>query len=354
MNYKQYYLLSFLKQNSPTTSSQLLHIFQGKRTPSMFYLAERNKWHHAFAQFKKIDLQNLEKQLAQFEKNGFIFKKDQSYYLTNKGHESYTKFIEDHYYPQVSSFSNGPIKIPFWDRYQLFVQIFSEMSYQNKHYTPIIKNPSHQENVRQLFYQFKDQTDLLLENWIEEQSFLLDQIEEQRVGVLMDQLTGNDKIGETKKQLQEQLEMEELEYFFYHLDTMEELLIIIQTYPKKLPILHAIVNQLQLESNYGLSMSTSETYHLLTQGNSISEISTIRHLKENTIREHILELAFILNDFPFEFFVPENLYNELHKAFETKEDYSFKQALADIPELEFMYYRLVELERMRKNGATTI
>ena len=144
--------------------------------------------------------------------------------------------------------------------------------------------------------------------------------------------------------------MDVLEYSFYHQDTIETLLKIIQEHPEEVAISHAVMSQLQIETNHGLSMSTNETFQLLGQGYSISDIANIRRLKENTIREHILELAFILYDFPFEAFVPEELYQDLHTAFEKNEDYAYRDAKSDFEELEFIYYRLVELERMRKYG----
>lgn len=350
MGYRMHYILSFFNMERPTSSSQILHIFQGKRTPSMFYLAERNNWHHAFAQFKKISGEAIDKVLQLLLQDDLIEPQDKGFILTQKGQLVCRAFYEDRYYPQISTFTNLTIRKTFWDRYQLFVQTFSEMSYENNRYTPIIKHPHHQENVRLLFQQFYKDKNLLKENWIKEQEFLFNQLGDSRADVLAAQLTGHQKVGETKGQVQEQLGMADLEYSFYHQDTIEALLEIIQEHPKKTVISHAIMSQLQIETNHGLSMSTNETFQLLGRGHSISDIANIRRLKENTIREHILELAFILYDFPFKAFVPEKLYQDLHTAFERNEDYAYRDAKNDFNDLEFIYYRLVELERMRKNG----
>lgn len=350
MDYRMHYILSFFHSERPASSSQILHVFQGKRTPSMFYLAEKNGWHHAFAQFKNISEQSIEKVLQVLLQNGLITQKDKGFILTEKGQLVCNEFYEEHYYPRISSFTSLNIRKTFWDRYQLFVQTFSEMSYKNNRYTPIIKHPHHQENVRLLFQTFHKDRESLKVKWIKEQEFLFAQLDESRANILAAQLTGHHKIGETKGQVQEQLEMDDLEYSFYHQDSIEELLTIIQKHPEETTILHAIMSQLQVETNYGLSMSTNETFQLLGQGYSISDIADIRRLKENTIREHILELAFILYDFPFEAFVPEGLYQELNTAFEKNKVYSYKDAKNEFEELEFVYYRLVELERMRKNG----
>lgn len=350
MDYRMHYILSFFSTERTTTSSQILHVFQGKRTPSMFYLAEKNAWHHAFAQFKKVSEQSIDKVLQVLLQKGLIKLKDKGYILTEKGELVCHAFYEKRYYPQISSFTNLTIRKTFWDRYQLFVQTFSEISYENTHYTPIIKHPHHQENVRLLFKQFHKDKDSLKEKWIKEQAFLFNLLDDSRANRLTAHLTGHDKVGETKGQVQEQLGMDDLEYTFYHQDTIEAFLKNIREYPKEAAISHAIMNQLQIETNHGLSMSTNATFQLLEQGHSIPDIANIRHLKENTIREHILELAFVFYDFPFKAFVPKELYQSLHKAFEKKEEYTYQDAKKDFEELAFIHYRLVELERMRKNG----
>lgn len=350
MDYRMHYILSFFNTERPASSSQILHIFQGKRTPSMFYLAERNGWHHAFAQFKNSSEESVDKVLQVLLQDALIEPQDKGFVLTQKGQLVCRAFYEDRYYPKISTFSNLTIRKKFWDRYQLFVQTFSEMSYENNRYTPIIKHPHHQENVRLLFQQFHKDKVLLKENWIKEQNFLFNQLGESRANVIAAQLTGHRKIGETKGQVQEQLRMDDLEYFFYHQDTIEALLEKIQKHPKEAVISHAIMSQLQIETNHGLSMSTNETFQLLGHGHTISDIANIRRLKENTIREHILELAFILYDFPFKAFVPEKLYQDLHTAFDKNETYTYRNAKNDFDDLEFIYYRLVELERMRQNG----
>lgn len=350
IDYHKYYILSFFNANRSTTSSQIFHVFQGKRTPSMFYLTERNNWHHAYAQFKKISEQAIDQIIEGFLQSKLITPKEKGFILTHKGSNLRDTFFEERYYPKISNFTNLNIRKSFWDRYQLFAQTFSEMSYRNNRYTPIIKHPHHQENVRLLFQQFSKDKKLLKETWVKEQFFLFGELDESRANILSMQLTGHQKIGKTKSQIQEHLNMAELEYFFYQQDSLQELLAIIHEHPKEAVISHTIMNQLQAETNYGLSISTYATFQLLEQGYSITEIASIRHLKENTIREHILELAFILYDFPFEAFVPVELYHSLNESFEKKHDYSYKEAKSDFKELEFSHYRLVELERMRMNG----
>lgn len=350
MLYLDYYLLSFFDAKKATSNAQLLHVFQGKRTPSMFYITEINNWHHAFAQFKFVSVEEIEKIIQQLLHKKWLAKEGKGYVITQTGLDAREEYFSTHYFPKVDRFANLNIRKSFWDRLQLFVQSFSEMSHHNKQYSPVIKHPQHQENVRLLFQQFATQRDQLLNMWIAEQEFIFNRLDASRADVLAAQLTGNQKIGETKSQIQGQLEMESLEYSFYHQDTIEDVLNVVQNHPNELVILSAIIHQLHIETNHGLSTSTHISYELLKNGLDISRIANRRQLKENTIREHILEMAFILPNFSIAHFIPKDVYAKLNNAFDRNEKYTYKDAREELLELEFMHYRLVELERMRMNG----
>ena len=349
MNYKEYYLLSFFNLQEPTSSSQLLHVFQGKRTPSMFYLTEKNGWHHAFSQFKRITIEEIEKTVHQIFQKEWLSPTEKGFVLTEIGVNELESYFNQRYFPKINRFTNLNIRSSFWERYQLFAQTFSEMTYENQHYSPVIKHPQHQENVRLLFQQYPDQRKELVKKWVEEQNFLFTHLEESHSNTVIAQLSGHQIIGETKSQLQELLEMDQFEYALYHQDIIEEILNLIEENSEVLVLLHAIVYQLHRETNYGLSSSTYISYELLKQGFDIENIASRRQLKENTIREHILEMAFVLCDFPNAKYVPQPIYEQLHKGFETIDNYTYRDAMGAVDGLEFMYYRLVEIERIRMN-----
>ena len=349
MNYKEYYLLSFFNLQEPTSSSQLLHVFQGKRTPSMFYLTEKNGWHHAFSQFKRITIEEIEKTVHQIFQKEWLSPTEKGFVLTEIGVNELESYFNQRYFPKINRFTNLNIRSAFWERYQLFAQIFSEMAYKNQRYSPVIKHPQHQENVRLLFQQYPDQRKELVKKWVEEQNFLFTHLEESHSNTVIAQLSGHQIIGETKSQLQELLEMDQFEYALYHQDIIEEILNLIEENSEVLVLLHAIVYQLHRETNYGLSSSTYISYELLKQGFDIENIASRRQLKENTIREHILEMAFVLCDFPNAKYVPQPIYEQLHKGFETIDNYTYRDAMGAVDGLEFMYYRLVEIERIRMN-----
>lgn len=344
----EYYLLSYFRKERATSLSQILHVFHAKRTPSMFYMIEVNHWHHGFSYDSTMKRETLKRIIQTLLQKKSIKEESKGYVLTDAGAERHDTYFKDHYYPQqIQSFQNANVRQPFWSRLQLFVQVFSELSYQNVAYTPVIKHPHHQENVRQLFQQFPDKNEKLLDQWFYEQQFLFSKLEVQQANVLASQLTGHAVIGKTNAQVAETLEMTRNEFYFYQQDVIERLIQLIQNYQSKLNLMPVILNQLHQETNIGLSMSTKTTYELIKQGHDMQQIARLRSIKENTVREHILEMAFIFPNFPYRQFIPKKFYKQLHQQFKHKKDYNYRQAMAENEALEFMHFRLVELERMR-------
>lgn len=347
-DYMQLYILSYFRENRTSSVSQILHVFHGKRTPSMFYMIEANQWHHGFSYDSMITRTGLQQVIDRLVKQRYLRNEGKGYVLTESGLDQIKTYFKSHYYPRyILSFKNANVRQPFWRRFQLFTQVFSELSYKNAQYTPVIKHPHHHENVRQLFQQFPEDKEKLLEQWVLEQEFLFSMLDEVEANVLASQLNGHGKIGKTNNQVAKALQMTNTEFYFYKQDNIEQLIERIRENQSGLMLTAAILKQLDQETNRGLSISTKETYTLIRQGHNIQQIAQIRSIKENTVREHILEIAFVFLDFPYKQFIPKDIYQQLHQQFEKREDYDYRTAMSENEAVEFMHFRLVELERMR-------
>lgn len=352
-DYFSHYLLSYFDLERLANIPQILHVFHGKRTPSMFYRIEKNKWHSGFNLSSRIQIEQLEVIVNKHLSEGSLTIEEKGYKLTNFGLEKCQKYFNKHYYPnKIRTFTNVTIRASFWERLQLFSQVFSELSYHNNSYVPIIKHPQHQESVRNLFQessQSSHERNALLHQWIKEQSNIFKQMDNKMVDVLVNQLTGHKNVGQTKNQIRMLMDMEPLEFRFYMNDVLEVLTQIIKNHRKNVPIHSAILDSILIEHQYGLSISTKESYELLKKGHTINEIASIRNIKANTVKEHILEMAFVFEKFPYTNFIPKTIYEQLKIKFENQKKYTFKEALNDFEQLEFIHFRLTELERMRRN-----
>lgn len=348
--YFDYYILSYFNTEKVVRLSQILHVLRGKKTPSMYYLTEINQWHHGFSLEKRIEKSDLRVIIRWTLGNQLLISKEQGFLLTDKGKKSLNQYFENHYYPkEIKNFTNIDLYLPFWDRLQLFTQVFSEYSYKNVDYMAVIKNPYHQEKVRQLFQAAQGKIDEILSQWIKEQEFIFENLEEGKANILASFLTGHNKVGKTRKQLANELKMLDYEFRFYLRDLVGEVIEIIRNNSNELVLIFDILNQTMNEYFISLSKSTYRTYQMLEQGDHLNKIASVRRIKESTVKEHILEIAFVLESFPTDKFIPKEIYNYLDEQFKKDIDYSYKEALSANPEIEFYHYRLVELERMRMN-----
>lgn len=346
--YFNYYLLSYFDSKKIVKSSQILHTLRGKKTPSMYYLVEKNQWHHGFSLEKGIKESDLISIIRLALRKKILIEKDKGFLLTSKGEKYLSDFFKNHYYPKrVKQFKNIEIYKVLWEQLQLFTQVFSEYSYQNNNYTPIIKNPLAQEKVKKFFKLANKNLGFSLLEWMKEQKFIFNYLEKEKANVLTNFLTGHKQIGKTRKQLANQLKMLDYEFKFYLRDLIEEVIEVIKIHSRNLPLLISILDQINKDYFFSMSKSTYETYEMLYKGESIQKISSYRNIKESTVKEHILEIAFILEEFPIRKYIPEMIYVSLHNNFSNRSDYLFKEAQLKIEGLEFYHYRLFELERMR-------
>lgn len=347
------YLLSFFSLDRELRLPQVLHVLRGKRTPSMYYLTEINKWHHGFSLAKNMQTEKVEQVFDGLLESNLISRSGDGYMLTAAGQEALTRYFSGHYFPaRIQSFANINLRRPFWERMQLYTQVFSEFSYKNSQYIPIVKHPLHQENVRQLFQAAGDNREAVFSQWKNEQYFLFERMPEKEANTVANFLTGHNVIGMTRKQMADFHQMTDTEFHFYLMDTMELMIETIKQLKENLPLIHEILQQLNRETNFGLAASTFQTYLLLRNGKSIEEISIQRNIKPNTVKEHLLEIAFTLDDFDYNAFIPAGIYMGLKSDFSKQANLSYKEARERWEELEFYQYRLVELERLRENEAT--
>ncbi len=80
---------------------------------------------------------------------------------------------------------------------------------------------------------------------------------------------------------------------------------------KAFPILYKLYS---LAKQGVLTQSAARTYHLVKKGYQIDKISKVRHLKYNTIEDHIVEIALYDRTFDIQTYVDENIQHQIMSA----------------------------------------
>jgi len=182
--------------------------------------------------------------------------------------------------------------------------------------------------------------------WVEESIKVYSKLSSTSSYLLSKLLTGHQVLGYTFNQIIKESNWSKLEFYILLHNAIEELMKIINS--EDMIIFKEALNSIQKENYYGLSKSAFQTAIYIGKNYSIERIASKRRLKKNTIREHILEIAFIQKDFDFRDYIPDTIYRQLHRLFEER-NLVYKEANQMLDGLEFMQFRLVELERLRSN-----
>lgn len=172
------------------------------------------------------------------------------------------------------------------------MQSLSNLSYKNKRFIPITDDFDVQNQVKRLLT-IHDHSLLagLLKHELE---LLLNQCEEVNANIFTIQLSGYKRIGLNQKQVSDlfQLNVEDVQLITKAV--IHDLLGKITREREQYPILSDLIID---DRHTSLTSSAQQTYNLLKEGRNIKEVEQIRHLKESTIQDHIIEIATQVDDF---------------------------------------------------------
>lgn len=339
------YLLNFILASFSKTDeikiAQLIHILNGKRTPSIFYLALKKDLVHIYGLLPYLKRQQLTSYVTCLEESGALKRRGEAYLLTVEGEGRVRYFLKNYPYPKhIKDFSHSLIRLPLWKHIQLFTQIVSHRAYQQLNFTPLIRDIKIQENIR---YLLKTLPKFLFQHWAEEQISIFRGMDKHSADFLANQLSGYRSWGVTGADLEEVIPSGVWGIHIGLHDSVEEYRKIAKD--QKLPLHQKVSEWINQTYHEGLSPSTYQTVKYLSHGWTLEQIAKERHLKLNTIREHVLEAAFCRPEYPYHVLIPDSEYRALHRLFDHHPALTYKEASEQIEGLVFMHYRLVELER---------
>jgi uncharacterized protein YpbB len=92
-----------------------------------------------------------------------------------------------------------------------------------------------------------------------------------------------------------------------------------------------------------LPESTIQTWQAIQQGYQLKQIAHLRRIKENTVREHVLMIAILNDDFPYAAFTKFNLELTGNPA-----DWNFSEVYEANPTLTYFDFRLLQIRRIKE------
>lgn len=347
--YQSYVLLSLFEKNEVTRSAQVYNILQGKRTGSTLYQALIHQYlpfYGLYSDWKRTDFDTL---ITSFESAALI--KDigkQEYELLDEGRNTLFSYFEGHHYPkELNNIRYSKITFSFWTIIQLLTQVYSEKSYNNHSYNPIIQDLESQYFVKKWLKISKEKgwtSSLFHQEW----RLLLSHMGDREADMIAQLLTGHEWIGKTREQTRKERELGKEEFNLYFQEIWHKAFDWIRNNKKQCPIFYDILYRTDQATHKGLSKTSWTTFTYLMNGYSIKKIAEIRNIKENTVGDHVIEIGIVLPEFPLQKMIPpahQELIEKFKKAYPEKRFRDFQEQHDHVP---FYEYRFLEILRWRK------
>lgn len=338
------YINYLFSEKTSVTLRQMELIAEGKRTPSTLFTAEKNQLQALFLSSLSLSKSEWVDRMKKLSDLGWLTQEEGRYQITPSGQQSKEAFILN--YPLLNctlEMSDALTRKAFWHWFIFVTQILSEFSYGNKGYIPYISDRLTQNRIKKWLAEQGFPQKPLAFMWADEIKAFLETLPDELGTFIVNQMIGHNYEGMTKRQTAEKHGMTSLEVLL----TTEILMDRLSLFFEESDLLKSLWDTVHKSCHYGLSDSAYRSMTFLMNGSSIHRTAAIRKLKENTVKEHVLEAVLISKYTGYKSLIPKEVYDQLRKLFLSEPSLSYAQAQQEIQQLEFFWYRLVEIERIR-------
>ncbi|MEH7387884.1 helix-turn-helix domain-containing protein [Bacillus sp. JJ1521] len=333
------------KLSGERTVYGIYHLLNGKKSSQTIGDANLFNLTPLFGILKPLNREQFDKeikmllQLSLIEEitpssNKFIVNEDGRSFLND---ELKKKPIPSH----LNGWKYNDQSLLLWRRLSLLTQVLSNLINEKKQYTPIQQDDAVFEWVKEFLMKSRQNRTILAKSLYQEILQCLDMVSELEATIFVMRLTSSTRIGYTIEQISSLLNEDETWCQILFLHTLHTIIKQFEINGEKFPILVSMTEANQ-HSNVLLTASTKTTYQMLLQGKTIDEISINRHLKRNTIEDHIVEITHQKPDFSIDSFVsPENqqLILSAYQTLQTKQLRPLKEKLSN--DVSYFEIRLV-------------
>ncbi|MGN8647099.1 helix-turn-helix domain-containing protein [Gracilibacillus sp. HCP3S3_G5_1] len=291
----EYILLdSIIKLNGERTIYNIFHLLSAKKSTQTIQDSNLFGLTNYFGVYKSLHRQEFTIEIHRLRENQLVsFHHDQQIVVvTDKGKAYYNELHEKYgTYFYLNGADYHHTAEHFQKHLLLFIQTLTHLHIKEHRFIPIIEDVESQKFVKRLWKNIQQHgTEKLLKYVYQDLHFILRNFPDTHAGVFVDSLTTYKKVGLSRYQLANKYHKS---YHDMYLIFTNMIHAICKTIELKQPL--TILSQLYPvhKKNPLLSDSANQTYYYIQQGLTIEEIANLRHLKENTIKDHIVEIAYL-------------------------------------------------------------
>ncbi len=339
----RYVILSALKNLQYERSvSAVYYLIQGKQSIQTIqdaHLFEIDKYYRIT---KYLNKKRFMKEIQLLEQELYLeaMPNENYYELTSKANEWLEKNESKMELWIVNGMRYHYIDDVFFERLLLTIQVWANFVKNERTYIPVIEKFEVKHWVKQYFINSKNNVAQLMKNLYEELAEILHSIDELYVEIFVLQLTSYKKYGLAKVQIAEKTGSPKEDIELMTLTVVHQILDKVDAEPTRFPILAHLKSDVTEEKQ--LTFSASKTKSLLQKGYTIEQVAQQRRLKENTIYDHIVEIAIHDQTFNIQSYMTTDERHDIIKAIQQVQSYSLKDIKQAVTEnISYFQIRLV-------------
>jgi uncharacterized protein YpbB len=344
LTYIEYLFLDCISTERPIKEATLFYNLIGKRTVSTMLQCRQYDLEAYFTVMPGMKPTVLKKGLERLLSDGLIIGNDsEGYLLTKAGSEIQADFFSSHAHFSLPNQLECALVQSVLRRRMLFlIQILSEMLHKNKQYYPIEREAKEQLWMKRLLTQQAGDKVTFARAYGEEWHTYLSQLPEREAGLFALQFEGTDHLRKTTGQMAGLFSLDEAEVKILLHQNWLSLYAALEKEPEKFPVLSSVM-LMTIKENGLASASAETTMRYFMNGHSMSEIISMRGLKQSTIQDHFAEIALIYPQFPTQEFLDKEKLHYLQQLMERKERVDYREIQKVFPEINFFESRLIQI-----------
>ena len=339
----RFVILSAIKKYQQERSvSAVYYLLQGKQSIQSIQDAHLFNLTHYYRVYKHLKKSDFMKKINSLENKGLIQRTNQAYYyaISEKGQrwlEQNQNIAKDLH---VNGLAFHHMDDVFVARLLLMIQVWTNGLKRNNKYISVVDKPEVQLWVKSYYNQTKTDIKKHLQLLYTELVQILKSINKDIAEIFILQLTSYQRFGLTSVQLANQYHLLPEDIHFMTMSVIHQMLQVVEAEPQQYRILTEMKKDLiQAKS---LTNSATQTNDLLNRGFSLEQIAKKRHLKINTIYDHIVEIAIYGDDFLLSNYMTDEQQIQITTAIQQTQSYTLKEIKLMVDEsISYFQIRLV-------------
>ncbi|UOQ85908.1 helix-turn-helix domain-containing protein [Gracilibacillus salinarum] len=338
-----------LKLNGERTVYNVYHLLTAKKSTQTIQDSNIFGLTTYFGIYKSLTRKLFDEEVKRLEEAECIeVEAKDTVLLTDKGITLH-KQLKHHYSPLITlnGIENEQHADKLFQHLILCVQTITHLHMQERRFIPIVDDIATQRFVKSVWHQNQaNGTQRLLDQLFKDLYQLLQFFPKDHAAIFVDSLSTDQRIGLSRYQLAEKYQL-----------TIHDISVI------QMNVIHKLCNMIVendstplMKQLFPVSMkqllvsdSANQTLYYVKKGLSISEISSVRHLKENTIKDHLIEIAYSAKEFQWQHYVNHDDYQLIRSVIHHTNSKKLKDLKVQLP-ATINYFQIKLVLAMEQQG----